>query len=199
MPEAKYNIEQDLAVAKALAAHLIPYVYEKELYGTVSGMFGSGSMPRLTIGALLQRLSQLHAMEDQLTDSQKEQLSQIDAQNEAAYKEWTIHYTDKLVQEGNSRLKMIEKFFEDCDQDPRTCAANYATEANRRTIVHEILKALQAHNASNSDLTNNVRRVDSKLRRYAPPSDQFVLSSALQPAYPRDEYWWLYALPPRTA
>jgi hypothetical protein len=199
MTQARYNIDQDLSEAKTLADNLIPYVYGSEMYGTVGGMFGSGSAPRLTIGALLQRLHRLHALEDQLSDSQKQTLSQIDEKNAAAYKEWTIHYNDKLAQEGISRLKVIEKFFEECDDNPRNCAANYPAEANRRTIVEEILKTLQAHNASNSDLTNKARQIDSKLRRYAPPSDQFLLASALQPAYPRAAYWWLYALPPRDA
>jgi hypothetical protein len=198
MSEANYNIERDLSEAKALAEHLTPYVYESELYGSTGGMFGSGSMPRLTIGALLLRLHRLHALEDQLSASQKTLLSQVDALNEAAYKEWTIHYTDKLVQEGNSRLKVIEHFFSECDEEPRLCAASYPAEASRRTIVEEILKALDARNAANGDLTANARKTDSKLRRYAPPSDQFIWAKALQPAYPRDDYWWLYALPPRS-
>lgn len=197
MSEANYSIERDLSEARALAENLIPYVYESELYGSTGGMFGSGSMPRLTIGALLLRLHRLHALEDQLSASQKEQLRQVDALNEAAYKEWTIHYTDKLVQEGNSRLKVIEHFFGECDHEPRTCAASYPAEASRRTIIEEILKALDEHKAANSELTANARKTDSKLRRYAPPSDQFLWASALQPVYPRDEYWWLYALPPR--
>ena len=196
MPEATYNIDRDLDEAKAIADHLVPYVYEDQLYGTISGMFGSGNAPSLTIGALLLRLHRLHALESQLSAAQKAKLAAIDAQNESARKEWTIHYNDKLVQEGNSRLKMIDRYFSDCDEDPRTCANNYFPEANRRTIVEDIANALQSSGASNGDLTSSMRRIDSKLRRYAQPSD-FVWATALQAAYPNDEYWWLYAKPPK--
>ena len=196
MPEATYSIDRDLTEAKAIADHLIPYVYEDQLYGSISGMFASGSMPSLTIGGLLLRLHRLHALEDQLNADQKAKLAAIDAQNESARKEWSIHYNDKLVQEGNSRLKMIERYFSDCDDDPRTCANNYIPEANRRTIVEDIANALQSNGAPNGDLTSAMRRIDSKLRRYAQPSD-FVWAAALQAAYPNDEYWWLYARPPK--
>ena len=198
MPEATYSIDRDLEEAKAIADHLVPYVYEDQLYGSIAGMFGSGNAPSLTIGGLLLRLHRLHALESQLNDAQKAKLVAIDAQNESARKEWTIHYNGKLVQEGTSRLKMIERYFSDCDDDPRTCANNYIPEANRRTIVEDIANALQTYNAADSDLTSATHRVDSKLRRYAQPSD-FVWAAALQAAYPNDEYWWLYARPPRVA
>jgi hypothetical protein len=196
MPEATYSIDRDLTEAKAIADHLIPYVYEDQLYGSISGMFASGSMPSLTIGGLLLRLHRLHALEDQLNADQKAKLAAVDAQNESARKEWSIHYNDKLVQEGNSRLKMIARYFSDCDDDPRTCANNYIPEANRRTIVEDIANALQRNGTPNNDLVNAAHRIDSKLRRYAQPSD-FVWAAALQAAYPKEEYWWLYAKPPK--
>ena len=196
MPEASYSIERDLDEAKALAEHLVPYIYENELYGSIGGMFGSSSMPRLTIGALLQRLHRLHELEGQLSASQRAQLSQIDAQKEKARSEWTIHYNEKLGQEAVSRLKMIERYFGDCEEDPRTCAANYIPEANRRTIVEDIAQELARTSAATDAVTAYAGKVDTRLRRYAQPSE-FIWAPALQAAYPKDEYWWLYARPPR--
>lgn len=196
MPEAIYNIDRDLDEAKALADHLIPYVYENELYGSIGGMFGSGTMPRLTIGALLERLHRLHALEGQMSDAQKAQLSQIEQQKEKARSEWTIHYNDKLVQEAHSRLKMIERYFGDCEEDPRTCAPNYIPEANRRTIVENIVQELAHTGGSAAEVQSAAQKVDMRLRRYAEPSE-FIWASVLQTAYPQAEYWWLYAKPPR--
>jgi hypothetical protein len=196
MTEATYSIDRDLSEAKALADHLVPYVYENELYGSIGGMFGSGSMPRLTIGGLLLRLNRLHALEDRLTDAQKEQLAATDAQRQNVRQEWTMHYNEKLIQEANSRLKLIERFFEDCVDDPRTCASNYPPEAMRRTIVEEIVKALRRDGLLTTELERAAGKVDSQLRRFVQPSG-FSWASALQPVYPKDEYWWLYAQPPR--
>lgn len=196
MPEASYSIDHDLEEAKALAEHLVPYVYEGELYGSISGMFGSSSLPRLTIGALLLRLHRLRALADQLSASQQTLLSQVEAQKEQVRSEWTIHYNDKLTQEALSRLKMIERYFGDCEEDPRTCAANYLPEANRRTIVAAIEEELARTGADAQAVTSYAAKVDARLHRYAKPST-FIWAAALQTAYPVDEYWWLYARPPR--
>lgn len=196
MSTTKYSLTRDLEEAKALADNLIPYVYGEELYGSVGGMFGSSSMPSLTIGALLLRLHRLHALESSLTDDQKSLLASIDAQNESVHNEWTQHYNNKLVTEANSRLKMTERYFADCTEDPRSCANNYLPEALRRTVVEDIIAALQRYNASTSELERAARSVDSGLRRFVQPAD-FIWAQELQPAYPQDIYWWLYALPPK--
>ena len=198
MSEANYTIERDLTEAKALADHLVPYVYEDQLYGSIGGMFGSGSMPSLTIGALLLRLHRLHALEGQLSDAQKTELASIDGQNESARKEWSVHYDGKLVQEATSRLKMMDRYFADCIEDPRSCATNYPPEALRRTVVAAIVKALAHDPAASGALGSTVSKIDSKLHRFAQPSD-FLWASALEAAYPQSEYWWLYARPPRAA
>lgn len=198
MPEATYNIDRDLEEARALAEHLVPYVYESELYGSIGGMFGSGSMPSLTIGGLLLRLRRLQALEDQMTAAQKAILGDTEARNQQVRQEWTVHYHEKMLQEGRSRLKMIESFFADCEDDPRTCAANYPPEAMRRTIVQDIIKAFERDNAPNAELDQLAHKRDTQLRRFTQPSD-FIWATALQPAYPPDEYWWLYAKPPGAA
>ena len=196
MSEANYTIDRDLEEAKALADNLLPYVYEDEIYGSIGGMYGNTSMPSVTIGALLLRLRRLHALENQLTDAQKARLADVDAQNASIHNEWTIHYHNKMVAEANSRLKMTERYFDDCAEDPRSCANNYLPEALRRTIVEEILAGLERYNVSNPDLKRVVQSVDSGLRRYVQPTE-FIWTKALQPAYPHDAYWWLYARPPK--
>ena len=190
MTEARYSIERDLSDAKSMADNLLPYVYEGELYGNIGG-----STPKLTIGGLLLRLHRLHALADQLSASQKATLDEIDAQHEEVRREWSIHYHEKLKQEALSRLKVIEAFFVECEDDPRVCSGNYQPEANRRTIVQNIAEALGQAEGS-AEITKAAKKIDQQLRRYTEPSD-FVWSPELQPAYPADTYWWLYAKPPR--
>ena len=196
MPEAKYSIDHDLEEATALADHLIPYVYENELYGSIGGMFGS--MPRLTIGGLLLRLHRLHALADQLSDAQKAQLAEIDEKHANARQEWTVHYNKKLLQEAESRLKMMEQYFGECADDPRACANNYMPEAMRRTIVQEIDRQLKQTDTPSDKLEQTIGKVDSQLHRFTEPSG-FLWASVLVPVYPQSEYWWLYARPPRAA
>ncbi len=196
MTEANYSIDRDLAEAKSMADHLEPYVYGDQLYGNIGGMFSTSATPSLTIGAFLMRLHRLRALEGQLSAAQKATLSEIEASNEHAQKEWGVHYNEKMINEANSRLKMIETFFGDCQEDPRSCATNYMPEALRRTIVQDIANEVERLNLPSDDLDKNLRRIDSQLHRFTEKSD-FIWGAELQSAYPSNAYWWLYARPPR--
>ncbi len=198
MPEANYSIDRDLAEAKSMADHLIPYVYGDQLYGSIGGMFSSGATPSLTIGALLMRLHRLRALEAKLTAEQKAKLTEIEARNEAVRSEWSVHYNEKMISEANSRLHMIETFFAECEEDPRSCYSNYQPEAMRRTIVQDIDNELHRLNLPDAHLAMVLRRIDGQLHRFAAKSD-FIWAAELQPAYPPDKYWWLYACPSRAA
>lgn len=197
MAEAKYSAERDLNEAQAIADHLTPYVYEDQLYGNIGGVFGSGRQPSVTIGGLLLRLHRLHALESRLNDAQKARLTEIEARSEQVRQEWTVHYNEKLLSEASSRLSVIEAFFADCEDDPRSCAANYPPEAMRRTIVQVIIETLERLNLPLANLDKGTRKIDSQLRRFTQPAD-FIWAAELQAAFPKDPYWWLYAAPPRT-
>lgn len=197
MSPSSYTLERDLREAKAMTEALIPYVYEETLYGaTRTGMFGGGNMPALTIGALLMRLRRLRALDSHLTPEQKGQLAQLEDQHASVRKEWREHYLTKLHREGESRLKAMNTFFDECDEDPRQCPNVYLPEVLRRTIVQEIARALTEQEGADEKLTREMRRIDGKLRRVTQPAE-FVWDKDLKEAYPETEFWWMYAKPPR--
>ncbi len=196
MAETTYNLEKDLREAEEMVASLVPYVYEDRIYASVGNgvMFAARNTPSLTLGALLMRLRRLHSLESQMNDSQRATLAKISDEHERVRKEWTLHYNNKLVQEATSRLKQIKQYFDECREDPRTCANSYLPEALRRTIVQEIADALEQHDAPSAELDKAISSADGGLRRYAVPSD-FIWADALQPVYPKSHFWWLYAKP----
>jgi hypothetical protein len=196
MAETIYNLEKDLHEAETMVQGLVPYVYEDRIYANVGngGMFAAKNTPSLTLGAVLMRLRRLHVLEDHMTDAQRATLDSITHEHERVRKEWTLHYNNKLVQEATSRLKQIVQYFQDCREDPRTCANAYLPEALRRTIVPEIADALEQHDVPSAELDNTIHIADSGLRRYAMPCD-FIWAEELQPVYPKSRFWWLYAKP----
>lgn len=181
-----------------MANALVPYVHEDALYGKVGGggLFSATAMPSLTIGALLMRVRRLRSLDDQLSAPERGTLNAIEGQIDSVRQEWTLHFSEKLVKEANSRLRAIEQYFKECEDDPRLCAGAYLPEALRRTIVQEIATALARYELPVTDLQRSMRQVDSKLRRYTEPSE-FVWATALQPAYTNPPFWWLYAKPPQ--
>jgi hypothetical protein len=197
MSETTYDIERDLREARAMAAALTPYIHEEPLYGKVGGggVFGASQMPSLTVGALLMRLRRLRALGEALNDGQRAALGEIETQTETVRREWTLHFSEKMVKEANSRLRAIEQYFKECEDDLRLCAGAYLPEALRRTIVQDLAAALESYDLPVTDLQRSMRAVDGKLRRYTEPS-AFIWAAALQPAYPQQPYWWLYVKPP---
>ncbi len=199
MSEAVYDPNRDLQDARAMIEALADYLIGDQLYGTLKGgWFGRGNQPSLTVGALLLRLRRLAVFADLLDDAQRGELAQLSAQHESIRAEWKLHYTEKLLHEGVSRLDAMKTFFEECSDDPRLCPSIYQPEALRRTIVQEIVTELATLNAEDADLTRKARETDGRLRRFTAPS-AFVWASGLEPAYPEGEYWWLYAAPPPAA
>ncbi|MFW5696346.1 MAG: hypothetical protein ACOCXR_01015 [Phototrophicaceae bacterium] len=193
-----YDIHRDLKEAEAMARNLESYVKQDQLYGSAgaSGFFSLSKLPSLTIGALLLRIRRLQALGDQLSDEQKERLETVVDQNNEVLRAWRVHYEKKMLREARSRLKAMDAFFEECRSDPKLCARVYGPEASRRTIVQEILSAMDELSVERDDeLWALLNQADSRLRSYVRESG-FIWDALLEPVYPRSTYWWLYSQPP---
>lgn len=197
MAEQNYTITTDLKEAQSMVGRLEQYVRQDELYVQMGGLgtlFGGAQMPALTVGALLLRLNRLTALQADMTAEQRAQLEQIRASHESVRSEWRLHYDEKLKREAHSRLVAMRRFFEECAENPRTCASNYRPEALRRTIVEEVINEMARLGIEDEELPGLVREIDSRLRRYVRP-DAFLWDDRLQTVYGRDQFWWLYMQP----
>lgn len=197
MSELYYSIERDLREACAMADALADYVRNDQLYGTVrGGLFGSGSMPSLTPGALAMRLRRLQAVRLRLDDRQQEQLETARARQESVMSEWRMHYEKKLLHELGSRLDAMRTFFQECEESQRLCASAYRPEALRRTIAQEVLLQMERlHIRPDQEMQRKIRDTDGRLRGFVQPTD-FLWAAPLQPVYEKAVFWWLYHAPP---
>jgi len=197
MAETHYSLNRDLEEARAMAEGLDDYVQSEMLYGSVqgAGIFSAdSSMPSLTIGGLLLRLHRLQKLEGQMSLEQKAILTVIQTEHDRVRNEWSVHYIQKVSNEADARLRGLEAFFAECDGDPEGCANAYWPEAQRRTILQEIVDALNKYKMPDSDLDRSLKSHDAQLRRLTEPTD-FIWDAKLQPVYPQEKYWWLYAEP----
>lgn len=197
MAETHYSLNRDLDEARAMVEGLDDYVQGDRLYGSVegAGMYSADStMPSLTIGGLLLRLHRLHKLEGQMSPEQKAILTIIETEHERVRKEWSVHYLQKLANEAGARLHSLEAFFAECEDDPEGCAGAYLPEAQRRTILQDIVDALSEYHMPDSGLDHSLKSHDVQLRRLTEPTD-FIWDAKLQTVYPREKYWWLYVEP----
>jgi len=200
MAETNYSVDTDLREARAMVDGLDTYVRRDELYGSVhGGVFVSPNTPHLTIGALLLRLRRLNALRDTLTPAQVAQLDSIIALHDQVHREWTVHYDAKMKREAASRLKMMNAYFEEIRDGSPYVEGAYQPEALRRTIVQDIRDRMREVRFSEQDISEiegGMNMVDTRLHRITRPGD-FIWSSQLAPAYPKQPYWWLHVRPPK--
>jgi hypothetical protein len=189
-----YSIARDLEEAEAMADGLADYIRRDALYGNVGGFFSK--MPALTVGALLMRLRRLDALRDHMDAGQITRLEKVIQRHQDTAKEWQLHYGQKIEREVKSRLDAMRTFFEECKNDPQLCPRVYKPEANRRTIVQELLYAMEQMNIDrDEELEQKRKTTDNRLRTVVESTD-FIWSEILEPVYDRRDYWWLYSYPP---
>lgn len=191
---SQYRFSRDIKQAMTMARALEQYVRGDQLYGAI----GAGSfygMPSMTVGGLLLRLRRLDVLREHLKDHQIKTLDQAIAQYDSVRHEWAFHYEGKVMREAHSRIDAMKGFFYECADNIRQCIGIYRPEMTRRTIVQELLKEMHVLDLSDAKLMTKIEETDDKLTRYVERAD-FQWSAVLRPAFPEDEYWWLYHRPP---
>ena len=191
---AKYDLERDLSQLEEMTERLADYLLGDALYMPVGGFFRASAMPQLTLGAMLLRRRRLAELRSSLKREQAVRLDAALQLHDQARKDWTLHYEKKLQQEVPSRLKVMGAFFAECSESPRDCASAYPVEALRRTIVQEVLLAIEEFGYDASELAAPVQQSDVALRRLLRAGD-FNWSARLESVYPREGFWWLYGSP----
>lgn len=186
-----YDIDADLRALEAMAANLTPYLYEDELFGTLSA-----NLPKLTVGGILMRQYRLEAIESQLTSDQRQILRDANINFEQLRSEWMVHYEAKVQREIESRLRSLRLFIEDLAEAPKRSSGDYRTEAEHRLMVHHLKDEADELDIWLEDYDELLGHIDSRLRELTVEADEiFILQDELQSAYPSRRFWWLYRQP----
>ena len=180
-----YSLDNDLRSVTAMAAGLVPYVYENELYGALPG-----SLPRLTVGGLLMRLSRLHALEMTLTDAQRGIIMVAQAQLDKTRTEWAVALEGKITRELIARLRALGQLVFDC-ADIRLCNESYPSEIEKRVIVASLQEEAVVHKVLTPEIETQIANIDSRLKQFTKPGN-FLWDTRLQTVYPRATFWYLY-------
>ena len=197
MSEQSYLVSEDLKEAEGMVEGLIPYLESNEVYGRIGGggIFGGGNQPALTAGALEMRLRRLRLLRDQMNADQQTRLDALEARYDDTLKDWRAHYERRLLREANSRLDAMRPFFQETTENPRLADSVYKPELLRRTIVQDIMNALERLGVDSSELSSKARQVDSRFRGVIGEAAPFQWDAQLEPVYPQKDYWWLYRKP----
>ncbi|MEP7356990.1 MAG: hypothetical protein ABI847_07095 [Anaerolineales bacterium] len=180
------NVAFELKLLKEIAGDLPDYLLSDVLYWQ---MAGSGDFPKLSLGIALLTRARLTAVQDQLNDQQRADLQAALTKIDATLEKWRSTAEKKAVQELRSRATLWQRYWDECRQDPQSCASSYPHEVTNRVIAQLLLRAFPtlAKSPDALTLTPIDRAVRTRLQ-----GDQFVWPSELQPALPKSDYPFLY-------
>ena len=145
-----------------------------------------------SVGDVLARLHKLTAQSALLTAAQKEALTEAKAQIEEATGRLPSHYQALMLREARARLNSLNWYLDDCSENRRECRVQYPFEIRNRQRIAEIGKALDEAGAA--ALSTQLATIDQRLGSLL-GSGEFVWDATVEQVYPREEYWYLYALP----
>jgi hypothetical protein len=182
----EYDPEPDLRALEAMASNLTPYLYENELYGTLSR-----NLPQLTVGGLLYRLHRLQGLEEQLESDQQQRLRDAAINFQQLRSEWMVHYQGKVQQELRARLNNYSVYLSESDLQ-----AAYPSEAVHRTIIHHLMEEAEKLDILEPAHQELLDSLDRRLQAASRDSEEkFIWAKELEPLYPAETFWWLYRTP----
>jgi hypothetical protein len=185
MARYAYSLDVDVRAVTAMAAALVPYIYQDELYGVLSN-----DLPRLTVGGLIMRLNRLGILDNLLSEPQRQAVSMARSQFDKAKTEWAVAYEGKLKRELTARLRALGQFIMDC-VDRRLCADLYPGEIEKRVMVAGLQAEAQARGVLEPAIASQIAGIDDRIHMLTRPGD-FLWDARLEPAYPRASFWYLY-------
>ncbi len=188
-PVIRFDLSRDVRTVEAMAARLVPYIYEKEIYGPMPG-----DLPRLTVGGLLMRLHRLSAAADALSAEQRQLLDTARQQFDQVRRDWSVAYETKLTNELNARLSSLRQFITECQDNPPHCGDLYPSNAEKWVIAQELKDEAVARNIFTPLQQAELSGIDNKLHQFF-SAGEFTWDERVKAGYPREKYWFLYVKP----
>lgn len=190
MTDGIQKLEQDLAILAAMAAQMDDYLKSDILFWKM----GQSGMPMLTLGGYLMRQYRLLTLSDLLSAGEQGELETAVIQFNTALVEKIVRFEEKAHTELEARMRQFEAYLRDL-RNGQVTGMNYGTAVEPRAMIAALTDKLRmAPYQLDRQLPTRVANLDRNLRQHW-VSGEFIWPEAWQPAYPIDEFWWLYGKP----
>jgi hypothetical protein len=188
-PQGKQKLRQDLDILEQMADGMEEYLKSDVLFWSLSRT----DMPQLTLGGYLMRQRRLLLLRRLLDEAEQERLDRAVFQYRQATADRLVRWEEKAHQELQARLRQWQEHLRDIRH--KQTHVNYATAAEVRTMIADFLDEMsEPPYQLDADIPRRLNALDQELKNHLRPGD-FVWPEEWQPAYPREEYWWLYGQP----
>lgn len=177
------SVESDLGTLRAFLADFEPYLKSDVVYWTVGH-----NLPALTIGGVLFLRRTLAARRGQLSPAQIAEFDQWESQASLVFNRWPANIEKKALREISNRLNVWASALDELGDNYSHAVQNRAYLALLMPIVRRLTEA--------EPYRTRLGTLEARLRSRFVPGD-FIWEPALAPAFPGEEFWFLYGKPKR--
>ncbi|MGH2619022.1 MAG: hypothetical protein ACRDHG_00430 [Anaerolineales bacterium] len=181
--------EIQLRVLERAVGELESYLLSPEIFWRMSG---PANLPNLTLGglelsrrALLAAIVKLDLAAQRRAHQAFEQIEEWRRQRRAAWER-------KAAGELKARLNQWRAYLQDLGEQPAE-SDRYAQEVRARAMASYLLEE-SVHQPEAGELRMSLEALDTRLRASF-EAGRFIWDSTLEPAYPAEDYWFLYGRP----
>lgn len=184
------NLERDLQIIESAASDLKDYLLSPHLFWTLSRTPTSTyQFSKGTIGRLLFCVHRLNALQGDLTPDQLIRFRTVEPHISDELDRWSVQAEDKAHRDIKSRLNNWTHYLEELQDNSKRFAPEYPTQAEGRTVISLLIDFSRS-----SDVDQLLHALDTHLQDLVIPAD-FIWNAAMQRAFPREDFWWLYVTP----
>lgn len=166
--------DADIQFVKEALPQLQEYLLSNELFWPLSG-----SLPRLTPGALLLALARLGVSEPSIGQN-------LGAQVETIRARWQTAWNTKAAREISNRIRLWSQYLADYHSAPDQNQDSYRTEVRGRVILELLLADVPG-----APERSALAELDSALKAHF-VTGKFLWDSELEVIFPAKAFWFLY-------
>ena len=154
-----------------------------------------GGMPKLTLGGYLMRQHRLLSLRDLLDKEMQDTLDAAISQFGQALIEKVVRLEQKAHMELEARIRQWGEYLKDLSWDRSAAVASYGSAVETRAIISALIDKLgMPPYQLDPSVSPKVGLLDGNLRQHW-QQGPFVWPEEWRPAYPAQEFWWLYGGP----
>lgn len=174
------NFATDLAALAAMTEQLEDYLLSDVDFWQLGG---SSDFPRLSLGAYLLTRQRLTA-----TPNERPEIAALCQRGDATLAQWQAAAERKAAKELRTRVNLWQRYLDELQ-------GRYATEVAQRVMAALLLRQFSRLTAAPEAL--HLAALDARLQGRT-TAGSFVWVPELQPAFPADDFWFLYRALPST-
>jgi hypothetical protein len=191
MTATNKKLRRDLKIVEAMASEMDEYLRSQTLFWPMT----KGNLPRLTVGGYLMRQHRLMALKDLLEEADQERLRKAVKTFDEALIEKVVLFEERAHQELHARLRQWGEYLKELHDQSLGMGDYYPSHVQTRAMIAVLIhKMHEPPYKLDTRILDQLKVYDNVLRNYWEPGE-FTWPEAWIPAYPEDEYWWLYGKP----